>query len=60
MNIQTFIAILAVSILVVELALAHLAEVVFVQVIAFISLLAKTFQPMFTHVVVVVSSIVVG
>lgn len=60
MNVETFVAILTVPILVIKLTLAHLAKVVFVQIITLIPLLAKALQPMFTNVIVVVPSIVVG
>ena len=59
MDVETFVTILAVPILIEELALAHFAEVVLMQIVAFIPLLAKTFQPMLAHVVVVVSAIMV-
>lgn len=59
MDIETFVSVLAVPVLVEELAFAHLPQVVFMQIVARISLLAKAFKPMFADVVVIVASVVV-
>lgn len=53
MQIQTLIPVLAVPVDIVELALAHLAQVVLVQVVAGVALLAQRLQPVLADVVVV-------
>lgn len=58
-QIEALIAVLAVAVLVVELALAHLAEVVLMQVVAVVTLHAQGFEPMLADVVVVLTPEVV-
>lgn len=58
-HVQTLVAVLAVAVLVEELALAHLAQVVLVQVVARVALLAQALEPVLAHVVVVVAAVVV-
>jgi hypothetical protein len=50
---------LTVPILVVKLALAHLTQIIFVEVVACIALFAKRFKPVLADVVVVVAVVVV-
>src|SRR6202012_4605542 len=53
MHVKALVALLTISILVVELALAHLSQIVLMQVITSISFLTKPLEPVFAHVVVV-------
>lgn len=57
-DIQALITILAVPILIEELAFAHLSQVVFVEVVAGIPLLAQALQPVFADIVIVCSAVV--
>lgn len=59
MQIEALVAVLAVAVLVVELALAHLAEVVLMQVVAVVALHAQRFEPVLADVVVVLTPEVV-
>lgn len=58
MDVQALITILAVAVLIIELAFAHLSKVVLVEIITSISLLAQALQPMLADVVVVRAAIV--
>ncbi len=53
MHIQTLVAILAVSVLVVELAFAHLPQIILMQVVAGIALLAQALEPVLADIVVI-------
>ena len=59
MDVEAFIAILAVTVLVVELTFTHFPQIVLMEIIACFALLAQTFQPMFTDIIVVSSTEVV-
>lgn len=58
-DVEALVAVLAVAVLVVELALAHLPQVVLVEVVARVPLLAQAFEPVLAHVVVVLAAVVV-
>lgn len=58
MDVKALVAILAVSVLIEELALAHLSQIVFVKIITCISFFAEALEPVFAHIVVVVAAIV--
>jgi hypothetical protein len=53
MDVETLVTILTVAILVVELTLAHLSKVVFVQIVASIAFLAQALEPMFAYIIVI-------
>lgn len=59
MDVQTFITVLAIPVLVEELTFAHLPQIILVEVIARIALFAETFKPVLADIVVVVTAIVV-
>lgn len=58
MHVQALVTVLAIAVLVVELAFAHLPQVVLVEIVARLSLLAKALEPVFTHIVVVGPAVV--
>ena len=58
-HVKAFISILTVAMLIIMLTLGHLPQVVFMEIITGITLLAQTFQPVFAYVVVVLSAEVV-
>ena len=53
MDVETFVAVLAVAVLIEELTLAHLAQVVLVEIITGVPLFAETLEPMLAYVVVI-------
>lgn len=53
MEIQTLVAVLAVSMQIVELALAHLPQIVLMQIVTLVAFLAKRFEPVLADVVVI-------
>jgi len=57
-NIEAFIAILTVSVLIEKLTFAHLPEIVFVKIVASVSLLTESLQPMFTDIIIIVPTVV--
>lgn len=59
-QIQTLVPVLAVAILIVELTLAHLPQVVLVEIVARIALLAQRLEPVLADVVVIVAVVVVA
>ena len=58
-DIQTFIAILTEAVLIVELAFAHLSKIVLMEIVAGIAFLAKSLQPVFADVVIILPAEVV-
>jgi len=59
MHIEAFVTILTVSVLIEELTFTHFPKVILVKIIAGVAFLAKTLEPMFTDIVVVLPTVVV-
>lgn len=59
-HVETFITVLTVAVLVVELTFAHLSQVVLVQIVAVISFLTQPFEPVLAYIVVVGPRVVVS
>lgn len=58
MNIETFVAVLTIPILVEKLTFAHLSKIVLMKVVTGITLFTEALEPMFADIVVIVSTVV--
>ena len=53
MHVKTLISVLTIPVLIVELALTHLPQIVFMEVVTGIAFLTEALEPVLAHVVVI-------